>query len=378
MQNALASAGTAAPDQSILAAEVTLPASTTVDDQPQVKHAARPRHVTVDLQRYDIDCELVYEVQGPTHFVFQLQPARHPGQTVLAESFETSPDLPVRAYEHTDGNRFLRVDAPAGKVSFRHRASVELEPLLVPATLPEVPVSDLPDDVMHYINTTRYCESDLLCRAAMREFSHITPGLPRVQAITEWIRQNIEYLPGSSSSITTARDVYVNRAGVCRDFAHLGIAFCRALNIPARFVVGYVQFSEPPPDFHAIFEAWLGDRWVLFDPTGMAPVDRLVRVATGRDAKDVAFATLFGPAVMVSMRPDICEANVEEAGSPADAVSDAATSSASASTTTSMTASTIPSATTPTTGVAASPLPPQPAVSPCAPPPSGKPVSACA
>ncbi|MEC5400306.1 transglutaminase-like domain-containing protein [Uliginosibacterium sp. H1] len=353
MQNVVPGVGNPVEKESLNATDASSPPAAVRDDQPHTKHAARPRHVTTDLQRYDIDCELVYEVAAPTHFMFQLQPARHAGQTVLAESFETSPELSVRAYEHTDGNRFLRVDAPAGKVSFRHRAIVELEPLLVPATLPEVPVSELPDDVMHYINTTRYCESDLLCRAAMREFGHITPGLPRVQAITEWIRQNIEYLPGSSSSITTARDVYVNRAGVCRDFAHLGIAFCRALNIPARFVVGYVQFSEPPPDFHAIFEAWLGDRWVLFDPTGMAPVDRLVRVATGRDAKDVAFATLFGPAIMVSMRPDICEANVEDASAPL-AESPVAT------------------------GGAASVLPPQPAVSPCAATPSDHAVSVCA
>jgi transglutaminase-like putative cysteine protease len=115
-----------------------------------------------------------------------------------------------------------------------------------------------------------------------------------VRAIEEWIRHNILYKPGSTHSTTTAHEVFEQKAGVCRDFAHLGITFCRALNIPARLVVGYVWFDEPPQDFHAVFEAWLDGRWVLFDPTGMAPVDRLVRIGTGRDAKDVAFATMFG------------------------------------------------------------------------------------
>ncbi|MGL6110195.1 MAG: transglutaminase-like domain-containing protein, partial [Rubrivivax sp.] len=101
----------------------------------------------------------------------------------------------------------------------------------------------------------------------------------------------------------TARYVFVQRSGVCRDHAHLAVTFCRALNIPARLVSAYAHFDEPPPDFHAIFEAFLGGRWVLFDPSAMAPMDQVVRLATGRDAKDVAFATIFGPARMVAMSP---------------------------------------------------------------------------
>ncbi|MEO7853947.1 MAG: transglutaminase family protein, partial [Rubrivivax sp.] len=100
-------------------------------------------------------------------------------------------------------------------------------------------------------------------------------------------------------------DVFVQRAGVCRDFAHLGITFCRALNIPARLVVGYAIFDEPPTDFHAMFEAYLGGRWMLFDPTRMSALEQFVRIATGQDAKDVAFATIYGPATMLSMDPQI-------------------------------------------------------------------------
>jgi transglutaminase-like putative cysteine protease len=152
-----------------------------------------------------------------------------------------------------------------------------------------------------------------MARAAQQLFGDLPQGIGRVQAIVDWIHESIRYEPGSSESTTTARDVFVQRAGVCRDFAHLGITFCRALNIPARLVVGYVYFDEPPQDFHAIFEAWIGGQWVLFDPTRMAPVDRLVRVGTGRDAKDVAFCTIFGPVSMTSKSLTVREYQDENA-----------------------------------------------------------------
>jgi transglutaminase-like putative cysteine protease len=179
-----------------------------------------------------------------------------------------------------------------------YKADVQVHADAPEAKLPEVPVGQVPDSIFRYLLATRYCESDLLCLEASRLFGHLPAGVARVRGIVEWIRTSIEYRPGSSHSTTTAQEVYQLRAGVCRDFAHLGITFCRAINIPARIVVGYVWFDDPPQDFHAIFEAWLGGRWVLFDPTGMAPVDRLVRIGTGRDAKDVAFATLFGQVEM--------------------------------------------------------------------------------
>ena len=156
----------------------------------------------------------------------------------------------------------------------------------------------LPDDIFHYLMPTRYCESDVLGSAAQQLFGREEPGIARVRKIVNWIHDSIEYRPGGSTSTTTAQDVFVQRAGVCRDFAHLGITLCRALNIPARLVSGYVWFDQSPQDFHAIFEAWIGGRWVLFDPSGMAPVDRLVRIGTGRDAKDVAFSTFFGAVQM--------------------------------------------------------------------------------
>jgi transglutaminase-like putative cysteine protease len=255
-------------------------------------------------RRFVVDCNLKYEVQAPTHFVFQIE-AIQSGQAVHEEALRLSRPVTVRRHTHEpSGNRLVRADIPPGLFELDYRAIVDL-PAIVAAdnTLPESPVSDIPFDYVHLLSPTRYCESDLLASAARKLFADYAPGWQRVEGIRRWIHEHIEYVPGSTSTTSTARDVFVQCAGVCRDFAHLGIAFCRALNIPARFVVGYVKFPEGAPDFHAVFEAWIGNRWVLFDATEMAPIDELIRVGTGRDAKDVPFATLFGVASMISMAP---------------------------------------------------------------------------
>ncbi|MGE0329127.1 MAG: transglutaminase family protein [Ramlibacter sp.] len=249
--------------------------------------------------RSTVETALEYQVLAPAHFCFNIEAALRPGQTLLGERLAVSSDVSVRSFtDPSSGNRFIRFDAPVGPLMVNYQADVVLDIEPVPDDLAEVPVGQLPDEVLHYLMPTRYCESDVLARAAQQMFGHLPPGIGRVRAITQWIHDAITYLPGSTVSTTTAQDVFVLRAGVCRDFAHLGITLCRALNIPARLVVGYVWFDEPPQDFHAIFEAWLGGRWVLFDPTGMAAPEKLVRTGTGRDAKDVAFSTIFGAVQM--------------------------------------------------------------------------------
>lgn len=253
---------------------------------------------------FDIDCELVYQVNGPSDFLFQIHALDGMDQQVLEESLELPPGIDPHIYaDPTVGHRFMRLQANAGPLNLRYRARVQ-------RTLPprdtlaaEMPIAELPDEVMHNLMPTRYCESDLLSHAAQKLFGQLPRGYSRVQAIADWIFDNIDYQVGTSIATTTASDVFRQRAGVCRDFAHLGVTFCRALNIPARLVVGYSRFDTPPPDFHAVFEVWLGGQWVMFDATRMAPVDELVRIAMGRDAKDVAFATIFGPAVMTTMNP---------------------------------------------------------------------------
>ena len=265
--------------------------------------AATTRAGTARLQ---IDSKLQYQLDTVCDFVFQIHAAMTPDQAVLQESLTIEPFTPCRTFtEFASGNRFLRLQAQPGTLSLDYRALVERRVEAPDLTAPEVPVHEIPDDVMHFLLPTRYCESDHLAPAALELFGALPRGYARVQAIADWVHANIEYSIGQTVATTTARDVFLQRQGVCRDFAHLAVTFCRALNIPARLVCGYTWFAEPPPDFHAIFEAYLGGRWVLFDPSRMAPVEHVVRVATGPDAKDVAFATIFGPARMVWMSPDV-------------------------------------------------------------------------
>ena len=252
---------------------------------------------------YDIDCTLSYDVTGTTDFLFQIHALHGVGQEVLSESLVVTPTLQPHVYaDPTVHHRFARLHVASGPLEVRYTARVRRTPRAVDAAAPEVAISDLPDAVMHHLMPTRYCESDHLSHAAQKLFGGLPPGQARVEAIVDWIHTHIDYQLGSSQATTTAREVFVQRAGVCRDFAHLGVTFCRALNIPARLVVGYARFDEPP-DFHAVFEAYLGGHWVMFDATRMSPVDEMVRIASGRDAKDVAFATIFGPATMVAMSP---------------------------------------------------------------------------
>jgi transglutaminase-like putative cysteine protease len=246
-----------------------------------------------------VEAVLEYQVQSPTHFCFNIEAAHWPTQKLLSERLKLSSRVTPRSYtDPRSGNRFIRFDAQPGPLKVSYAAEVEVHTPPPDMALRETPVGQVPDEIFPYLLATRYCESDVLCGEVLRLFGDVPPGYGRLRAIEAWIRSNVVYRSGSTDANTTAQQVFAQRAGVCRDFAHLGITFCRALNIPARMVVGYVWFDEPPQDFHAVFEAWLDGHWVLFDPTGMAPVDRLVRVGTGRDAKDVAFATMFGQVQM--------------------------------------------------------------------------------
>ena len=255
-----------------------------------------------------IEAVLEYEVAAPSHLLLNIEAARSGAQALISEDLVIEPAVQMQAFcDEGNGNRFVRFDAAPGPLKITYKAHVQRTWVPVPTDLAEVPVNEVPNEILHYLMPTRYCESDLMSRCAQQLFGDLPPGIGRVQAIVDWIHESIAYEPGSSESTTTAREVFVQRAGVCRDFAHLGITLCRALNIPARLVVGYVWFDEPPQDFHAVFEAWLGGRWVLFDPTGMAPVDRLVRIGTGRDAKDVAFSTIFGTVTMTRKVVNVLE-----------------------------------------------------------------------
>ena len=250
--------------------------------------------------RLSFDIELKYEVaEQPADFVFNIHAARTPWQTVVTEVLTIEP--PHEAVLQEDpalDNRYLRLRAGPGPVAVRYGATVDIDHhRQSPALLQEVPIARIPPQVLPFIYPSRYCEADRLGRFAGREFGHLRPGYWRVQAIHDWVRQRTVFTSGSTNSSSSAMDTLVEQVGVCRDFAHLMIALCRALNIPARFVSGIDYGAAAhlgPPDFHAYVEVFLGDRWYLFDPTGITAPMGLVRIGTGRDAADVSLATIFG------------------------------------------------------------------------------------
>lgn len=256
----------------------------------------------------DIDCRLAYDVLAPTEFLFQIQAAHHPWQTIQQERLTiTGIDQPDMFTDLSGLNRIFRFSAQPCELEVRYQAVVDVHMPPRDDAAREIPIAELPPEALHFLLPSRYCQSDTLGRMAQRTFGQVPMGATRVQAICDWVHENIAYEIGSSHPWTTAADVLTQRAGVCRDFAHVPIALCRALNIPARFVFGHVEFDDPPPDFHALFEVYLqterGPEWMLFDATKMAPVDKLVRIGTGEDARDVAFATLYGSVQMRHLLP---------------------------------------------------------------------------
>jgi transglutaminase-like putative cysteine protease len=196
-------------------------------------------------------------------------------------------------------NRYLRLSAGAGPLQVNYSATVELtHHIAEPSTIAEVPVALLPTQVLSYIYPSRYCQSDRLLRLAAREFGNWYQGYSRVQGIRDWVLQHTRFSSNTSNANTSAVDTLLETVGVCRDFAHLMIALCRAVNIPARFATGIDYGADPalgPTDFHAYVEVFMGNRWYIFDPSGTAIPMGFVRFGTGRDAADVAFATIFGP-----------------------------------------------------------------------------------
>ena len=252
--------------------------------------------------RFDLSITLDYNVIAPSDYVFVIQPTNTPYQRVTWEQLVLDPPYVAEAELHanpgTPANRHLRVRVEPGPFKLRYDAIVDLvHHFSLPSDLREVPIAELPASVLQYIYPSRYCQSDRLLDVARAEFGTMNPGYERVEAIRKWVQDRTKFQVGSSHAGTSALDTFECRNGVCRDFAHLMITMCRALNIPARLATGIDYGADPsmgPTDFHCYVEAYLGDRWFLFDPSGISPRMGLIRIGTGRDASEVAFATIFG------------------------------------------------------------------------------------
>ncbi|MBL0395154.1 transglutaminase family protein [Ramlibacter monticola] len=259
--------------------------------------------------RYEV--ELRYEVQASgADFIFNVQAARTPQQTVVEEGLFVSQHLPLQGYtEPATAGRFLRLRACTGELTLRYHATVDVTHRTDdPGGIAETWVPNLPGPVLPYLYPSRYCESDVLNAFAMREFGSLWQGYSRVQAICDWVQRHVAFVSGSSIGTTSAAQTLQQRQGVCRDFAHLMIALCRGVNIPARFTTGLDYGADPalgPTDFHAYVEAFLGGRWYMFDPSGTAIPMGFVRLTSGRDAADSAYASIFGNVLPTTQRMEI-------------------------------------------------------------------------
>jgi transglutaminase-like putative cysteine protease len=257
--------------------------------------------------RVHVGCSFLHESLYPTPMLLAIRPPQDYHHHLVEETWTIEPSVPLHEYTDGFGNQIWRLLMPVGPLSITYDAVADVPPTPDPVLLdlPKTPVENLPDDVLVYTLPSRHCPSDLFLDDAWRLFGQIEGGWAQVQAICDWLHSNITYGVGSTSN-TSGWDAYQQRRGVCRDFAHLGVSFCRALNFPARYVCGYlpdinVPFDPTPMDFHAWFEVFIEGAWRTFDARHNRPRTGRVMIAQGRDAVDVALSTVYGNAPLISI-----------------------------------------------------------------------------
>ncbi len=251
--------------------------------------------------RLDASCDIVFQTDVFVPAILMLRPRSGWGQWVSREEYEFQPRVPVIEFTDIFGNLCQRVVIPPGEMKLRACCTVETpDEVDVDVNAAYILPGNLPENVLHFLYPSRYCPSDQLGALAGEIVQGARQGYAQVEAIRAWLHANVEYRYGTSTPATTALDTANSRVGVCRDFAHLGIALCRALNIPARMVVGYA-LKLAVPDIHAWFEAYVGGRWFVFDGSRERTDGNRIAIGYGRDATDVAFVTQFGPLALTSL-----------------------------------------------------------------------------
>lgn len=246
--------------------------------------------------KFNVYSGIEYSAYSPGTIILNIHAMRTPHQTVINETFNIEPYIKVEEFKSGLGeNRVIRFEMRQGSsIKITYRATVDTYcEIKNYERLVETPVAKMNASVFPYLYPSRYCQSDKLYRLAYNLFGHIINPFEKVSTLTDWIHRNVQYLSGSTNAQTSAFDTVTEQSGVCRDFAHLGIALCRALTIPARYFTGYA-YNLQPQDFHACFEAYIGEEWILFDATKLVPLNGLVKIASGRDAGDTAIANIFG------------------------------------------------------------------------------------
>ena len=254
--------------------------------------------------------EFIYECPQPTPMILTLNiHFTRVSDLVTPDHIVTSPPIPITAYRDGFGNWCSRIVAPQGDLKISTDALVNDSglPDAIDPSAPQIAVEDLPAETLVFLLGSRYCETDRLSETAWTLFGQTPPGWQRVKAICDFVHDHLSFGYEHARVTRTALEAFNEREGVCRDYAHLAIAFCRCMNIPARYCTGYlgdigVPLSPEPMDFSAWFEAYVGDRWYIFDPRNNAPRMGRVLIAQGRDAADVALSSAFGANVLKSFR----------------------------------------------------------------------------
>lgn len=253
--------------------------------------------------KFNVLSEMEYTANSAGTLILNIHALRTPHQTVINEIFNIDPYIKVEELQSAQSeNRLIRFEiAQASSIKVLYKATVDTAyEIKNYEQLEEIPIAKMDAAVFPYLYPSRYCQSDKLYRLANNLFGHIINPFEKVITLTDWIHKNVQYLSGVTNSQTSAFDTVTEQSGVCRDFAHLGIALCRALTIPARYFTGYA-WQLKPADFHACFEAYIGNEWILFDATKLVPLNGLVKIASGRDAADTAIANIFGNVLFTSM-----------------------------------------------------------------------------
>ena len=254
--------------------------------------------------------EIVYDCPQPTPMIFNVNVhSTRVSDLVGRDDLIFEPPVPMAAYRDSFGNWCTRIDSPKGRLRVCADAIVNdtgTPDMIVPQAR-QLPVTDLPEEALQFLLGSRYCETDRLSDAAWNLFGQAPTGWSRVQAICDYVHQHVTFGYEHASVTQTALETFNNRTGVCRDFTHLAVAFCRCMNIPARYCTGYLgDIGMPPPygtmDFAAWFEAFLDGRWYTFDARNNIPRIGRVLIARGRDASDVALSNAFGPNTLASFR----------------------------------------------------------------------------
>jgi len=254
--------------------------------------------------------ELVYTFPQPTPIILVVNVHEsRAADIVVPDTPIAEPPVAITGYRDAFGNRCQRIMAPAGRLRIHTDAVVNDSGFPDAVALPSGPVAveDLPEETLVFLLGSRYCETDLLSNTAWQLFGNTTPGPARVQAICDFVHNHVAFNYLAARATRSAAQTFAEGTGVCRDYAHLAITFCRCMNIPARYCTGYLSDAGTPPpypagDFAAWFEAWIGGSWHLFDPRNNVPRIGRILMARGRDASDVAIATTFGPNMLESFK----------------------------------------------------------------------------